>query len=126
MDLALATGRGPEILTDLDGRGPLVADGDVVQYGRRDAIDHLSRDELAGFWIHLDVDVLDDDVMPAVDYRLPDGLSWAELEVVLRLAFRSGRANGLEVTIFNPTLDRDGSRARALVDCLASVLTTRP
>jgi arginase len=162
MDLALATGRGPAILADLEGRRPLVADRDVVQYGRRDAteaaeagsqriedtaitvidlaavrdrgakpsaqdaVDHLSRDPLAGFWIHLDIDVLDDDVMPAVDYRLPGGLSWAELEVVLRVAFGSGRATGLEVTIFNPALDRDGSGARALVDCLASVLTARP
>jgi len=29
---------------------------------------------------------------------------------------------GLEVTIFNPALDRDGSIARALATCLASAL----
>src|ERR687894_1604096 len=32
-----------------------------------------------GFWIHLDADVLDDAIMPAVDSRLPDGLSYSEL-----------------------------------------------
>src|SRR6266540_2233627 len=37
MDLALATGRGPSIVADLEGRGPLVRDEDVVQLGRRDA-----------------------------------------------------------------------------------------
>jgi arginase len=37
MDLALATGRGPSIVADLEGRGPLVLDEDVVQLGRRDA-----------------------------------------------------------------------------------------
>ncbi len=36
MELALATGRGPAILSDLDGRGPLVRDTDVVVFGRRD------------------------------------------------------------------------------------------
>src|ERR1700752_1464538 len=37
MDLALATGRGPAVVADLDGRGPLVLDEDVVHLGRRDA-----------------------------------------------------------------------------------------
>jgi arginase len=50
----------------------------------REAIDRLSRNGLAGFWIHLDADALDDAIMPAVDYRLPDGLSWGELDIILR------------------------------------------
>ena len=37
MELALATGRGPGILTDLEGRRPLVRDEDVVAFGLRDA-----------------------------------------------------------------------------------------
>jgi arginase len=37
MDLALATGRGPAIVTNLEGRRPLVRDEDVVALGRRDA-----------------------------------------------------------------------------------------
>jgi arginase len=55
---------------------------------------------------------------------LPDGLSWAELETVLRLAIDSGRVVGVEITIFNPTLDPDGSIAQALVACLVRALTT--
>ncbi len=37
MDLALATGRGPAVVANLEGRGALVRDEDVVQFGRRDA-----------------------------------------------------------------------------------------
>ncbi len=158
MDLALATGRGPSIVTDLDGRTPLVRDEDVVHVGRRDAevaerdgsqriedtaitvfdldtirehgVSTVARDALAqlirpdldGMWIHLDCDVLDDAIMPAVDYRLPDGLHWDELNAVLGTAIASGNAVGLEVTIFNPTLDSDGSIARDLVACLADTL----
>lgn len=158
MDLALATGRGPSIVADLEGRGPLVRDEDVVQLGRRDAdeaeragsqriedttitvidlqtvrqrgsevaaldaLERLGRPELNGFWIHLDCDALDDAVMPAVDYRLPGGLSWAELETVIRTAVTGGDALGLEVTIFNPALDRNGSIAHALVACLVGAL----
>jgi arginase len=158
MDLALATGRGPAVVADLDGRGALVRDEDVVVLGRRDAeeaeaagsrriedtpitvldlpavrargaeaaardaVGHLSRTELDGFWIHLDCDVLDDAVMPAVDYRLPGGLSWDELGTVVATAIETGRAVGVEVTIFNPALDTDGSITRSLVSCLVDAL----
>ncbi len=69
--------------------------------------------------MHIDCDALDDAVMPAVDYRLPGGLGWEELQTVIGLAVESGRAVGFEVTIFNPALDNDGSIAQTLVSCLA-------
>jgi arginase len=75
-------------------------------------------DHLAGFWVHLDVDVLDDAVMPAVDYRLPGGLSWDELESVLATAVSSERAIDLDVTVFNPCLGPDGRIAARLTECL--------
>ncbi|MFF7167441.1 arginase family protein [Streptomyces sp. NPDC008086] len=155
MDLALATGRGPRLLTDLEGRGPLVRDEDVVAFGFRDAdeseqagmqplppglhaidldgvrasgaataarraVDRLTAGTGSGaaFWVHLDVDVLDDAIMPAVDYRLPGGLSWEELETVLRTALGDPGAVGLDVTIFNPRLDADGMIAGRLTECL--------
>lgn len=154
MDLALATGRGPPALTNIEGRQPLVQDDDVVVFGRRDAADadaagsqrieetpiemidlaavraagaegaaaraveHLTTPRLEGFWIHLDADVLDDAIMPAVDYRIPDGLTWDEIAATLRACAGSGKAAGIDVTIFNPTLDEDGSIARELVATL--------
>ena len=70
---------------------------------------------------HLDADVLDDAVMPAVDYR-PGGLSWEELATILQVAVASGRAVGLNITIFNPELDGDGSIAAGFVDALVKGL----
>ena len=158
-DLALASGRGPDLMTMFEGYRPLVRDADVVVLGFRDAEEAerygsqplppvlraidlaelrrsgaeavareaatlLSRDGLDGFWIHLDVDVLDDAIMPAVDYRMPDGVSWHELDTVLRTALGSRRAVGMDVTIFNPHLDHDGAIARDLVDTLVGALAT--
>jgi arginase len=158
MDLALATGRGPNIVANLVGRAPLVRDQDVVHVGRRDAEEaeqagsqriedtaitvfdlaairqrgvepvardaraRLTRPDLEGIWIHFDCDALDDAVMPAVDYRLPDGLRGEEVQAALGAAIASGAVVGIEVTIFNPTLDPDRSIARALVTCLARAL----
>ena len=94
----------------------------VIAYFARD-LGAEREDGPAGFWVHLDVDVLDDAVMPAVDYRLPDGLTWEELTAVLGTAVAGGHATGLDITIFNPTLDADGRVARSLVDALAAALT---
>ncbi|QIO36615.1 arginase family protein [Bradyrhizobium sp. 1(2017)] len=93
-----------------------------IEAAAREAVDHLTRAELDGFFIHLDVDCLDDVIMPAVDFRVPGGLSWDELSMALRLALRSGKAIGLEITIYNPRLDENGSAGRGLVDVLTATL----
>jgi arginase len=157
MELAFATGRGPAILANIDGAGPLVQSRDVALFGYRDgaeqaeqgapptppdlrswdlaavreqgaaaaaraAASHVSRAGLEGFWIHVDADVLDDAVMPAVDYRLPGGLSVAELVTVLDTAMATGRANGLDVTIYNPELDPNGSAGLELTRAIGEGL----
>jgi arginase len=158
MELALVTGRGPDLVTNLEGQRPLLRDEDLVVFGFRDAdhaaaegsrplaptiyakdlasvrergVERAAGDALAhlertggpaGFWVHLDVDVLDDAIMPAVDYHLPDGLTWEELIAVLRTAVASDHATGLDITIFNPSLDPDGRVARSLVDALVAAL----
>jgi arginase len=78
------------------------------------------------FWIHLDLDVLDDAIMPANDHRLTDGLSIGEVVAMVRRAVATGQAAGINVTIFNPDLDWDGSIARQIVDMLTAALTAAP
>jgi arginase len=69
-------------------------------------------------WIHVDADVLDPSVMPAVDSPEPDGLSVDELVTLLRPFVRDPRAAGLELTIYDPNLDGDGACAETLVSVL--------
>lgn len=79
------------------------------------ALAHLSRPGGPGrFWVHIDADVLDDAVMPAVDYRQPGGLSPDELVTILTAAMATGRVAGVEVTIYNPTLDPAGTAGAVL------------
>ena len=157
MDLAIVSGRGPNILTDIDGLHPLVRDEDDMvsaadaeeqkKFGSQDVREtaihtfdldqvrelgviaaaekglmKLRQNSLQGVWIHLDADVLNDDIMPAVEYRLVDGLQWDELSAVLKVLMASGQAVGLNIGIFNPRLDPDGSIARGLVSSLVAGL----
>ncbi|MDQ0606318.1 arginase family enzyme [Variovorax sp. W1I1] len=93
-----------------------------IEAAARKAIGHLTREELDGFFIHLDADCLDDALMPAVDFRVPGGLSWNELGTALRIALASGKAVGLEITIYNPRLDGGGEAGRGLANVLVAAL----
>jgi arginase len=75
---------------------------------------------LDGFWLHLDADVLNAEIMPAVDHIVEGGLAWDELVHVLRQTFSTGRVVGMDITILNPTLDKDGSIVARFVDAVAS------
>jgi arginase len=157
-DLAFATGRGPDVVCDIEGRRPLVRDDDVAVFACRDAADRerrgcqplppgmlvIDRDRVRqlgaaaaareavafltredgpeGFWIHLDADVFDETIMQAVDDPRPDGLVWDDVISALHVAIASGRALGLQVAIYNPDIDRDGSNGRGLAAAMRKSL----
>jgi arginase len=73
------------------------------------------------FWIHLDVDVLDQAVMPAVDSPGSPGIDSDELRGILRPLLCGQRCIGMTVAIFDPDLDPDGAYARLIVNLLRDV-----
>jgi arginase len=75
-----------------------------------------------GFWIHLDTDVINPTLMPAVDSPTPGGPTINELMELLTPLVRHPRALGLELTIYDPGLDPDRSCATRLVTLLGNLL----
>jgi arginase len=73
-------------------------------------------------FLHVDVDVLDSTIMPAVDSPQADGLRYDELTALLKAIIASALVSGMEVTIFDPDLDPDGHLARELAAVLADSL----
>ena len=160
MELSFVSGRGPDVLSNIEGLKPLVLDEDIAVFGYRDAeqsksygsnnirntaiqvldlsdvrnlgikkaaslavSNFLTRENLSGFWIHLDADVLDDRIMPAVDYRLGNGgLEFSELSYLLKILISSQKAIGMTITIYNPNLDPSGSIAKNFVSCIVAGL----
>jgi arginase len=152
-DLALATGRGQPDLTDLEGLRPYIRDTDVVLLGIRPHDDYRldlqasgitmravpqlraegagrtaqwARDQLGdclGFWVHVDVDVLDPAVMPAVDAPSAGGIAYTELELLIAGLVAAPACVGIEVTVFDPDYDPDGVYARDVADMLVAGLS---
>jgi len=151
-DLALATGRGQADLAGIEGRRPYYRDIDVVVLGIRAQDEYRldlqaagiitrpvpalrvegaartaqwARDQLsdcAGYWLHIDVDVLDPAVMPAVDAPDPGGIAFAELELLLSGLVDTPHCLGVEITVFDPDYDPDGSYAAEIVETVVAGL----
>lgn len=150
--LAIVTGRGQPDLAAIERRRPYFRDADVVLVGIRTHDDYWLDLEAAGiqtlpvprlrvegagrsaqwarsqlsdcaeYWVHIDVDVLDPAVMPAVDAPDPGGIAYAELELLICGLVSSSRCIGLEVTVFDPDYDLDGTHAGAVTDSVIAGL----
>ncbi len=73
------------------------------------------------YWVHFDVDVLDQREFPATDYPNASGLSLAEAGALLRPLTRSAGMVGFSVGCYNPQRDPSGDCARSLTDLLGSL-----
>jgi arginase len=86
------------------------------------AAEHLAD----GFWIHLDVDILDERAMPATDYLMPGGLEWGELAELLGPLAASPAVAGLSIGCVNPEKDPDERFVQRTADLVVDALQTGP
>ncbi|WP_199546178.1 arginase family protein [Streptomyces sp. N35] len=107
-------------------RIPHASVGEIREWGPADIAGAVRKSleitELDGFWVHLDADSLDPEVMPAVDAPDPDGLQPDELRTLLATLAASDHCVGLNITIYDPDLDPDGSAGALLTDLVVEAL----
>lgn len=77
------------------------------------------------FVLHFDVDAISSDDFRATNLAAPGGLRLEQVRQALTVFARQKNLAALDVTVYNPELDPDGSAARLLVDLLVSVLAAR-
>ncbi|MDW9378925.1 arginase family protein [Chryseobacterium sp. JV558] len=80
---------------------------------------------LDGFFIHFDVDILKDELMPAVDSRMEDGISYDNLREMLEPLFESPLCFGIEITILDPDYDENGMYTRPFVENLIQIIKNK-
>jgi arginase len=150
MELAILTGRGPERITRIAGKYPLIKDEEVVVYGIRawdgigasnievydrrlmvengikysvkEGLKKFSQKELP-IWLHFDVDALDPKFMPVM-FPEPDGLTFEEAQEFLGLVWASSRVIGMSIACYHPKLDADGNAGARLVTLVSEVLSS--
>lgn len=111
----------------LDGTVKLYSDSALLS-GGIESLTKKALQQLDGntqrVWLHIDLDVLSTESLPAVDYQQPGGLSWEQLEVLGKTATSHGKIAGCDVTIYNPDMDPDGRLARRIVSFLGSLIAS--
>jgi arginase len=89
-------------------------------------VGHEAERRLAGAveraWLHLDLDVLDANVLPSVTYPQPRGLDWHDLSTLMAPLLASPLLAGVSVADHNPDRDPDKRYARRIVGFLADIL----
>ncbi|HEY8581791.1 MAG TPA: arginase family protein [Capillimicrobium sp.] len=89
------------------------------------ALAHVHAAGPESFWVHLDADVVDPSVLPAVDAPAPGGLWPDELTELIRSLAAADGFLGMDVTILDPDLDESGEQAAVLTDILVRGLEGR-
>jgi arginase len=95
----------------------VLADG--IDAAARRVIARLEARGLNKVWLHVDLDVLDQSVMPAVDSPGTPGLDYLQLTELVGALCASGRIAGANFTIYDPDRDPHSIYARPLVQCIA-------
>jgi arginase len=88
----------------------------------------LARLEARGLekaWLHVDLDVLDEAVMPAVDSPGSPGFDYAQLARLVGALCASGRIAGANFSIYDPERDPGARHAPGLVGCIADGIRQR-
>ncbi len=83
----------------------------------------LARLEARGLdraWVHVDLDVLDEKVMPAVDSPGSPGFDYGQLAALVGALAASGRVAGMDFAIYDPERDPGHAHAKDLVACIAA------
>lgn len=97
--------------------------------GPRQVGEQVERDLAGGevaFWLHVDIDLVDGSVNPGVSFPVATGLTWSDLEDLVRPLLRSSRLLGLSVTGLNADRDPDGLIARRIVAAVSPAADARP
>ncbi|RMN21334.1 hypothetical protein ALQ63_00017 [Serratia plymuthica] len=77
------------------------------------------------FWLHLDVDVLDQTIMPAVDSPGSPGIDRLWLENIVARLLQNPMCCGMTLSVFDPELDPDGRYAALIVEMLEAMFRSR-
>lgn len=106
-------------ILDLPGT-VLAGEGSAIVATR--ALERIAGDRIDGFWIHVDADVLDPRIMPAVDSPEPGGPDVAQLAALVGPLAAHPKAIGMQLTIYDPSLDPDLTAAAHLLELLERAL----
>jgi len=90
-----------------------------------DFLNLINEKNLDGFFIHFDVDVLNDEIMPCVDSRMEDGIDYDNLKEILQPLIHNEKCFGIEITILDPDYDPNGEFTQLFIENLLKIINNK-
>jgi arginase len=113
---------GPDVAAELALVPPAVRQATALEVRARGAREvarlTLIEDADRPAWLHIDVDALDAEELPAVSYPQPDGLSWEELVRLITPLLAAPGLAGVSLADFDADHEESEKHARRIVDAL--------
>ena len=114
----------PEVAAFNSSPAKLYTAQQVKKTGAADVAEEAARHlDNRSDWVacHLDVDVVDPEYIPAVNYPTPGGLTPEEVAMLVKTLHRTGKMKVFEVAAYNVSKDRRGATAERIVALLRSI-----
>lgn len=73
-------------------------------------------------WLHLDLDILSTQALPAVDYQQPGGIDFGQLSQLTSMLLQGSEPIGWNITIYNPDMDTKRQSGQAIVEFIVESL----
>jgi len=115
----------PEVVAFNASPAKLFTAQQVRKIGAADVAEEAARHlDNRSDWIacHLDVDVVDPGLIPAVNYPTPGGLTTEETSLIIRKLIATEKVRVLELAAYNASKDKDAASAKTIVELMKSVL----
>jgi arginase len=116
-DVAEELGFVPDAIERVDAPTIMERGGAAVGDDAAERLSHLD-----SVWLHVDLDVLDAGVFPAVSYPQEAGIDWDQLIAMVERLLDSRPPLGVSIADLNPGRDADGRLASEVVDRVGPTL----
>jgi arginase len=114
----------PEVAAFNASPAKLYTTQQVRKTGAADVAEEAARHlENRSDWIvcHLDVDIIDPELIPSVNYPTPGGLTIEETTKIVKTLMKTEKVKVLELAAYNAAKDRRGSSAKKIVEIVKTI-----
>jgi arginase len=115
----------PEVVAFNSSPAKLFTAQQVKKIGAADVAEEAARHlDNRSDWIacHLDVDVVDPELIPSVSYPTPGGLTMEETSIIVGKLLGTGKLGAIELAAYDPSKDRGAASAKKIIELLSTVL----
>ncbi len=102
----------------------MISTADLKATNVKDALNlHLQtlENRVKDVYLHIDIDILDPQEVPGVDYRTPNGLFSTEIKEIIQVISKALQIRAVGFAAYNPIHDKNNNTLNVLIDLITKI-----